>query len=279
MQNRSYEPEPPFGPSMPQLALPSLTPVTKRLLIGLSAVFLLVFLVGLARPGSERAILETCGLDALAWRGWPPVWQLATYGFLHDPDSLGHLAGNLLVLYFFGTMLEGLLGSRRFLVLYGGAQLAGAAAFLLVSWLSGSARLAFGASGAAYGVMIAAATLRPRQTVLLLFIPITLRWLAVGIVTLTVFGMLKELRTPGPGVAHDVHLGGILFGFLAVRTGLIWRDPLRVLEARRAIAREERRASDEQRMDRILAKIHREGMSALDRSERAFLKRAARRRT
>ena len=86
---------------------------------------------------------------------------------------------NLLVLYFFGTMLEEILGTRRFVVAYFSAQLAGALFFLVPGILSRGDIPAIGASGAVMGVMVAMATLRPRQMVIVIFIPVTLVWLLI----------------------------------------------------------------------------------------------------
>jgi hypothetical protein len=51
-----------------------------------------------------------------------------------------------------------------------------------------------------------------------------------------------------------------------------------MLARRRAVARIERGAADEERMDRLLEKIHREGIGALTRAEKAFLERMSSRR-
>jgi len=264
------------GPTMPQLALPPLTPVTKRLLIINGIVFLAWFLVYLAnREVVIGHLLPALGVNAPMWREWfpfVPVWQLLTYGFLHSPQSLMHLGGNMLVLYFFGTLLEGIIGSRRFLVTYFGAQLAGALVFLVPGMIARSPLPVIGASGAVYGIMIAVATMRPRQTVFLLFIPITMKVLALGILALTLFGVLSDA---GDGVAHLTHLGGIVYGFAAVKLGWIWRDPIQGYEVKRAVAAESRRVDDAHEMDRILAKIHNEGMPSLTKRERAFLKRVS----
>jgi membrane associated rhomboid family serine protease len=281
-QERRTPPPPASGPTMPQLALPPLTLWTRRLLIANGVAFLgwlLIFFF--AEETLYRTLLPELALKPSLWiERFPfvPLWQLLTHGFLHDPQGLGHIVGNMLMLYFFGTMLEEIVGPRRFVVTYAAAQLAGALLALVPAALAGSAITIVGASGAVYGVMIAVATMRPRQTVFLLFIPITMKVLAIGILALTLFGLLMEVKTGPSGVAHLAHLGGILYGFAAVRLGWVWRDPLAVLEARRAIAREERRIDESAEMDRLLAKIHREGMSSLTRRERSFLKRTSSRR-
>ena len=66
--------------------------------------------------------------------------------------------------------------------------------------------------------------------------------------------------------------------FGLVRTGA-WRfDPWALVARRRAVAEIERGADDEARMDRLLDKIHREGIGSLTRSEKAFLERMSSRR-
>ena len=54
------------------------------------------------------------------WRNWR-VHTLLTSVFSHQ--SIGHLAGNMLTLYFFGTSAIAMLGARQFLSLYLGGGL------------------------------------------------------------------------------------------------------------------------------------------------------------
>jgi membrane associated rhomboid family serine protease len=182
------------------------------------------------------------------------------------------------MLYFFGTMLEQTLGSRRFFIAYLSAQLAGALFFFASAFLSASHAIALGASGAVYGVMIAVATMRPKQLVFLLFIPVTMKVLALIILALTLFGALRSFKDGDDGIAHMVHLGGIAYGFLAVRMRLIYKDPVEVLRVQRALAEVEQAGADEARVDRLLEKIHREGMGSLSKSDRDFLKRVSSRK-
>ncbi|MBL8860437.1 MAG: rhomboid family intramembrane serine protease [Planctomycetes bacterium] len=266
---------------MPQLAFPRPTPAVKFLLVALAAIHVATFVLFLAwESGYERGV-GPLRLEPAAWsEGFPivPVWQLATYGLLHSPIDILHLLGNLLMLYFFGTMLEEELGTRRFVLTYAGAQVAGAALFLAAGWAGLLSGAVVGASGAGYGVMIAAATLFPARIVYLLFVPIPLRWLALFIVVVTVFSALVQMKFGASGTAHLVHFGGIVYGFLAVRTGLVRKDPLELLERRRAVAEVERAQSEEARLDELLVKIQREGIGSLTKREREFLRKASSRR-
>jgi membrane associated rhomboid family serine protease len=278
----SWEDPPEFRPEssgMPQLALPRLTRGTRALLIVNASVLAASFLLYLSAGGVWSTIVYWLGLQPEAWRElspFVPVWQLFTYGFLHSVDDLFHLLFNMLTLYFFGTMLEGMIGTRRFLLAYLSAQLVGALFYLVPGILMGGTVPAIGASGAVYGVMIAMATLRPKQMVLVLFITVTLGVLALVLLAITVFNAALQLKGGwGGGVAHLVHFGGIVYGFLAVKTGILFADPVAVIERSRKIRAFERRQSDEEKVDELLDKINREGMTALTRRERAFLKRVS----
>ncbi len=263
-----------------QFAMPPLTFWVKRLMIANAAVFLAIVMVGFAGAGTQGEVIRFLGVDPTMWRGFvPAVWEFVTYGFVHDPRGLGHLLYNMLGLYFFGTMIESSVGPRRFLVLYGMAALSGAVLHLTAMLISGGDGFAVGASGAVLGVIVAAATMTPHRTIIFLIFPMKLWVLAAIIVAGDLFAVVLSLQ-PGSasdGVAHWVHLGGIAYGFFAVRRRWIYRDPLAALERKRAVAQEEQRLSDDARMDQLLAKIQREGMGKLSRSERAFLTKASQR--
>lgn len=265
-----------------QFALPPLTPVTKRLMIVNGIIFLVSWVLYIAAPGVQRGLYEVLALDPGQWRDWfpfVPLWQLVTHGFLHSTTYIPHVLWNMVQLFFFGTMLEGAVGSRRFLVFYFAALTCGGLLHLFVELATGSPVPAYGASGACLGVVVAMATLRPRATVFVFFIPVALWLLAGVIVAIDLMTAITQLTKGGSdGVAHWVHLGGALWGFLAVRLGWIHVDWLERLRARRVVAQEQSRREEDLRMDRLLDKIHREGMSSLTKAERTFLKRVSSRK-
>ena len=79
-------------------------------------------------------------------------WRLITGAFLHDPDMILHIAFNMYILYWLGTMLEPVLGHVRFTALYFASLLAGSFGAILAKPHS----LTVGASGAVFGLMAAA---------------------------------------------------------------------------------------------------------------------------
>ncbi len=279
----TYEDDPAVG--RPQFSMPRMTRVVKLLMIVNAIVFAAEVLFYLRDDAGAPRLLQALswiGLDPDRWHNsFPlvPAWQLLSYGLLHDVSQPTHILYNMLFLYFFGTMLEERLGGRRFLLTYVVSQIVGGLFFLAPVLFGMQTHMpAIGASGAVFGVMVALATLYPRQTMYLIIVPIQLKWLAIFFVGLEAYMALIGFKAGSDGVAHLVHLGGAAYGFLAVRSGLIEKDPVEMLERRRAVAKVERAADDEARMDRLLDKIHKEGMGSLTRTEKDFLKRMSSRR-
>lgn len=270
----------------PTFAFPELTPAVKRLLLVNAAVFLVnAVLVG--RLGT----LFACSWAGL-WEGYGlGLLRLVSYQFVHDWHSLGHVFWNMLTLYFFGTMAERSLGYRGVYRLYLLGGVVAALAQLLVLGLQGETRvLVIGASGSCYAFLLYAAAMAPRATVLLLFIPVPLGWLAAALVFFGVYSTYVEFVTGYPsGVAHSAHLGGAAFGFAAQRLGWLrdfrpyaydpgivagWRGRWR---QRRQQQKARAEAAERAELDRVLEKVHRQGLQSLSRRERRRLERASER--
>lgn len=255
---------------------PGLTPVVKVLLI-VNTVIALPFLFLSGVLPSLRRVFDLLALDVPTWREWAPffpVWQLGTYGFLHDPDSPLHLLFNLMGLFFFGTMVESLLGKRRFLLVYLLGIVVPGILQLAFSLATGSQTLVVGASGAILMLLVTVATLFPSRQILLMFIPMPMWLAAVIFVGLDLFGLVRG----GGGTAYLVHLGGAALGFVLAKSGALWFDPFAAWETRKAVKEVESAQNDEQRLDDLLARIHREGIGSLTARERDFLKRMSARR-
>lgn len=269
--------DPPGAPGL-SFGMPTLTRVVKALLIANIGVFVLQWVVldGWF-PRAFAFLGDAFALNPLQWRdGFPlvPLWQLVSYGFLHG--GVGHILTNLLFLYFMGTMLEQELGSRRMLVFYLVAVALAGACQLGLGLALGQVAPIVGASGGVLALVFALATLHPNLRVIFIIVPLTLRALALIYGAIELFGAIMQVKGEASSVASFAHLTGALFGYLAVRAGWIWRDPLAAAEDWRARRSEARAASDDERLDALLAKINRDGIRALSSGEKAFLKRVSR---
>jgi membrane associated rhomboid family serine protease len=146
-------------------------------------------------------------------------WQLVTYGFLHDLNSLQHILFNMFGLWMFGRDLERLMGAQRFLTYYLTCVVGAGIVQLIVAAMQGSTHPTIGASGGVFGILLAYAMAFPNRTVMLLFppIPMKAKYFVLG------YGILElYLGVSGrsPGVANFAHLGGMLFGFMLLQ---YWR--------------------------------------------------------
>ena len=164
---------------------------------------------------SGYALLQDGSLiDRLGFRpvriGEQGEWyRFITAGFVHG--GLAHLAFNLITLYFFGPLLEMVLGPLNFIVLYFGSELA---AHALTYWFhrGNEDYNAVGASGAISGIVFAFCLFAPFEKLYLFFaIPVPAIVFAVGFVAVSIYAMNRTRGRLG-GIAHEAHLGGALGG-------------------------------------------------------------------
>ncbi len=187
--------------------MPPMPPITQALLLLNVGVFFIDQLMG---PMFVRLFaLWPIGAGFLPW-------QVGTYAFLHG--SFNHLFFNMLGLWMFGSELERMWGTRRFIQFYTASVLAAALAQLIVTALTGSVYPTVGASGGLFGLLLAFGMLFPHRTILLFFvIPVPARIL---VALYGAFELYQGVTDSQGGVAHFAHLGGMLGGFLTIR---YWR--------------------------------------------------------
>lgn len=120
--------------------------------------------------------------------------------------SVAHLLGNLFALGLFGLLLEGTVGTKRYLWILLAAGVLGN----LAGFMAGYHRV-LGISGAIYGVFGALAVLRPRLIVWAAGVPVPMIVAALGWMLFDIIGALSGMTTTG----HFAHLGGGLAGVIA----------------------------------------------------------------
>ena len=127
-------------------------------------------------------------------------------GFVHA--GLAHLAFNMITLYFFGPLIEGIVGPVRFIAIYFGSELAANA---LTYWRhkNNPAYSAVGASGAISGVLFSFCLFSPFSTLGIMFI---IPMWAIVFAPLYIVLSIYAARQGGGRIAHEAHLGGALGG-------------------------------------------------------------------
>ena len=246
-----------------------MTPWVMRLVVANVVMFFLTAAVpGLAR---ELALVPALVLA----RPWTPF----TYMFVHA--GAFHLMFNMLGLFFFGPQLEARLGGARFLRLYLVSGLSGALFSLATPHVA-----IVGASGATLGVFVGFARYWPHAQVLFMgIVPVEAR---VMVILMTVMSLVLA-RSPGSGIAHLAHLGGVVGGWLYLRaaearsTATAFRQVARAapqpapaaVDRWRRIDRATLHPVNAEEVERVLAKMETLGATSLTADERAFLERFA----
>ena len=150
-------------------------------------------------------------------------YQLLTHMFMHDPHGIGHIAFNMFALVSFGTMVESVWQSQRFLFFYLFCGFGATALDLGVKyWQISNGSLpvevanmmsSLGASGCVYGVLVAAAMIAPNIRMGVMFLPFSLeaKYFVPIIVAIDLVLGISNAHT---GVGHFAHVGGAIAGFL-----------------------------------------------------------------
>ncbi len=132
--------------------------------------------------------------------------RILVSGFLHGGPF--HLFVNMITLFFFGPVMEQILGPRMFFVIYIGALVIGSLAALWFNRRNPDYR-ALGASGAVSGILFSFCLFAPFELLYVFFIvPVPAIVFAVLYVLYSLYGMGQEERVIG----HEAHLGGAIGG-------------------------------------------------------------------
>jgi len=258
----------------------SLTPWVKRLMITWVGLWVVSFLFYLG----DYALQVHFGLfpAALAEGMATSFLGLFSYAFLHETPGIWHLAINSLVLYWTGPEIERYFPGRKFLrflaiVIGVGAVTRVGFYFLVGGEFSGPA---VGGSGVTMACLAGLAALQPGIRVNLIFFSVQLLPLFLVLIGLDVLNLLATFASKGSSVASELHLAGAAVGWSWA--GGFHRFPVFAkMTAKRQQAKQqkhaERRRNDEQELDRILAKISRDGIGKLTPAEKKFLDKRSRR--
>lgn len=153
---------------------------------------------------------------------WKP-WQLVTYMFMHG--GFGHLFFNMYTLFIFGSVLENVWGTKKFLTFYFVTGIGAALVNIGVQYLTGSFALTVGASGAIYGILMGYAMLYPDSRLTLLFPPVSMKAKWFVLIFAGIELLLGISNNPADNVAHFAHLGGLVFAFLLL---MFWKKRRRL---------------------------------------------------
>lgn len=258
----------------PAVRLGKEAPVTSGLVALNLVIFLLqVFDVALSGGRMTEALgLRRDGLET------GQFWLLFTHLFLHSPDLWFHILFNMVALWFAGREVEYDLGAKRYLFIYFTGGIVGG---LLQVYAGTPNTLLIGASGSIFAILLAFTTVHANTviTALLFFIiPLRVRgrYLGMGLIIASLALWILGLDAQ---FGHLAHLGGAFTGYLICR---FWGYGNRTWLERRLRLGSDRpggvemlypgRGRDE-RMDKILDKVSKDGFQSLTPEERSALDR------
>ncbi len=268
--------------------------------MGISAVLIIVANVFVSYRGFQnRAFFEKYDFDIWKIKNQKEARRLLTSGFLHV--NWGHLFLNMFALYSFSVVVESVVGTINYLILYFVSLLSGNVLALYIHRYHEQYR-AVGASGAVCGIIFASIVMFPQGSISFLLLPIAIpSWLfGIGFILISIFGITVRHGNIG----HEAHLGGAIAGVivsilmipelvamhpfiiisiivpasvflivLAKRPKTLLRDNYLAYKVRKISEKYEtlREKKLQEELDRLLEKVHKKGLNGLSDGERKML--------
>lgn len=280
----------------------------KLILINI-AIFVAVNLINLPfvlmAKHTSFSILNWVALPAsvMSWLYKP--WTVLTYMFVHK--DFFHILFNMLGLYWFGQIVQDLIGKPKIVPIYLLGGIVGGivymAAYNIFPVFQHAVPLAtcIGASAAVMAIVLAAATIAPNYEIGLLFFgSVKIKWIALAYIVLDLINIQH-----GNAGGHIAHLGGALFGFVYIKLlqngtdlarpifaisdffhSLFEKKPEMKVTQKRAYVYSEKdtqkqtkthqtspknQLSKQEQLDEILDKINRSSYDSLSKEEKDFL--------
>ncbi|MCX6748766.1 MAG: rhomboid family intramembrane serine protease [Candidatus Pacearchaeota archaeon] len=162
--------------------------------IYLVIICILAFILQSIFPGITDALV-------LNQQSFPEIWRFVTAIFLHG--SLEHLVLNMFALILFGLILEKVIGSGKFLLVF---FISGIIANIVaVNFYDSS----LGASGAIFGVLGTLTVIKPLMAVFVYGIPMPMFIASIVWAIIDILGVFYP-----QGVGNFAHLSGLALGLM-----------------------------------------------------------------
>ena len=232
----------------------------------------------LTKNGLEAALREDQIYHPITWMGLQgnfsafitKPWTILTFMITHERFLA--ILSNMIWLYFFGTILQSLLGNKRIVPLYIYGGFFGGIVYILVSTLLNFNFYLASASLSVFAIAAAATTLAPHYKVFASFNGGFSLWI------LSVVYALLTLLTSSPAViAAHIMAGFIGFFFVRqIQKGIYYSSWMNTIAEKINAtfdpnAKSVHIVSDEEKLNKILDKINDKGIKSLSAEEKKFL--------
>ena len=212
-------------------------------------------------------------------------WSVFTYGFIHleDPELFNsqnfyHLFKNMLILYYFGSLLQNLFGDKLvYSVFFNGIIFGGLLYVISYNFFPvfiGIDSKMIGASSGVMAVLFYLTSYSPNMNIRLFIANIKLVYIAVFLLILDIIQIPS-----GNSGGHIAHIGGAITGYCMLKYNYQGFDLFSFISFFKSKSKSKKNninynKIDQKRIDQILDKISESGYDSLTKDEKNYLFKA-----
>ena len=202
-------------------------------------------------------------------------WSIITYGFLHG--SFSHIFWNMIILYYFGKILNNLFGDKLLKKLYLSGIVAGGLTYVIsynvFPVFRGVESVMIGASAGVMSVLFYLASYSPQMGIRIFFFDIKIIYIALFLF----FYDIVQIPLNNSG-GHIAHIGGAIWGYyycISNNKGEDFTQSIfnifKTTKKKNTKASQNNNNFDQKKIDSILDKISDSGYDSLTKKEKEYL--------
>ena len=202
-------------------------------------------------------------------------WSIITYGFLHG--SFSHIFWNMVILYYFGKILNNLFGDQLLKKLYLSGIAVGGLTYVIsyniFPVFSGVESVMIGASAGVMSVLFYLASYSPQMSIRIFFFDIKIIYIALFLF----FYDIIQIPLNNSG-GHIAHIGGAIWGYYYCTSNNKGEDftqsifnIFKTTKKKNTKASQNNNNFDQKKIDSILDKISDSGYDSLTKKEKEYL--------
>ena len=202
-------------------------------------------------------------------------WSIITYGFLHG--SFSHIFWNMIILYYFGKILNNLFGDKLLKKLYLSGIVAGGLIYVIsynvFPVFRGVESVMIGASAGVMSVLFYLASYSPQMGIRIFFFDIKIIYIALFLF----FYDIIQIPLNNSG-GHIAHIGGAIWGYyycISNNKGEDFTQSIfnifKTTKKKNTKASQNNNNFDQKKIDSILDKISDSGYDSLTKKEKEYL--------
>ena len=202
-------------------------------------------------------------------------WSIITYGFLHG--SFSHIFWNMVILYYFGKILNNLFGDKLLKKLYLSGIVAGGLTYVIsynvFPVFRGVESVMIGASAGVMSVLFYLASYSPQMGIRIFFFDIKIIYIALFLF----FYDIIQIPLNNSG-GHIAHIGGAIWGYyycISNNKGEDFTQSIfnifKTTKKKNTKASQNNNNFDQKKIDSILDKISDSGYDSLTKKEKEYL--------